>query len=158
MKDYEVNSETLAIIAEDDNNSIIYEKDDVFRVNKSSNKIMEDSCRYFGSTLEGRQKGATALTGITHKVPIIIEETNGIVFFPTNSPRLKDCCWISLNNIKDYYKKGRYCKIKFINDKEIKLDISYGVCDNQFLRSTLLLAKLNERKYQKRTKKTKKIG
>ena len=153
MKEYEINSETLAIIAEDDNNSIVYEKDDVFKVNKSSNKIMEDSCKYFGSSLEGRQKGATSLTGITHKVPIIVEESNGLIFFPTNSPRLKDCCWISLNNIKDYYKNGRYCKIKFNNNMEIKLNISYGICDNQFLRSTLLLAKLNERKNNKNSKK-----
>ena len=89
---------------------------------------------------------------------MIIEETSDMIFFPTNSPRLKKCSWISLKNIKDYSKDGKYCKIRFINNEELVLDISYGIFDNQILRSSLLLTKLNERKIEKNAKKTKKIG
>ena len=35
---------------------------------------MDESCRYYGSTFEGRQKGSSTLTGITYKVPIIISK------------------------------------------------------------------------------------
>jgi phytoene dehydrogenase-like protein len=64
---------------------------------------MEESCEFFGSSLIGRQKGTTKLIGITHKAPIIIEETREIIFFPTTSPRLSCCSWISLKNIEKYY-------------------------------------------------------
>ena len=158
MKDYEVNSDTLAIIAKDDKKSLVFEDNYSFEVDKSSYKIMEESCEYFGSSISGRQKGSKSLTGITHKVPIIIEETSNLIFFPTNSPRLESCSWISLNNIKDYYKNKKGSKILFNNGQELELDISYGILNNQILRSSRLQAKLNERKIIKNAKKTKKIG
>ena len=158
MKDYEVNADTLAIISKDDKKSIVYEDDYSFEVDKSSYKIMEESCEYFGSSISGRQKGSKCLTGITHKVPIIIEETSNMIFFPTNSPRLQSCSWISLNNIKDYCKNKKGCNIIFNNGQELELDISYGILNNQILRSSRLQSKLNERKIIKNAKKTKKMG
>ena len=156
MKEYEVNSETLAIVAKDDKSSYVYENDDFFEVEKSTNRIMEDSCQYFGSSMSGRQLGSKNLTGITHKVPIIIEESSDMIFFPTNSPRLGNCSWIALNNIKYYEKKEKQSIITFNNGTKLILDISYGVLNNQILRSSRLQSKLIERKIVKNGKKTKK--
>ena len=74
MNSYEINEDTIALIPYN-NMTKVYEKDDSFLVNKDANKIIEDSCEYFGSSYDGRKKGTTSLTGITHKVPIIIEES-----------------------------------------------------------------------------------
>lgn len=86
------------------------------------------------------------ILGISHKAPIIVEESRGIIFFPTASPRLATCSWISLNNIKDYAKYNKKTIIKFTCGKNVKFDLSYGIVDNQVLRATRLSVLLNERR------------
>ena len=111
---------------------------------------MEDSCEYFGSTLEGRKKGTTKLTGLTHKVPIIVEESNSIIFFPTKSSRLNDCCWVSLNNLKNYYKSNDSIVLEFYDNQKVTLkNVSFGIINNQILRASRLDAVLRTRKIKK---------
>ena len=156
MTTYEINDETLAVIPKNDKTAIIYEEDRNFLVNQSADEIMEQSCEYFGSSLKGRQSGTTALTGITHKVPIIIEESSNIIFFPTTSPRLKCCCWVALNNIVSYSKENNVCKITFNDGKIITFDASYGIINNQILRASRLQMILDSRKRKKTSKMLKK--
>ena len=148
MKDYEISKETLAIIPYGKNSSIVYEKDCNFIVNNSPNNIMDESCRYYGSTIQGRQKGTTNLTGISYKAPIIINEEGNIIFFPTSSPRLKKCCWVSLNNIESYYYdfEKNLCIIIFDNKEKMEFDMSYCVLNNQILKSHRLESIINKRK------------
>ncbi len=145
MEDYEINEKTLAIIPYKDK-SKVYEDNSVFIIDSDVSSIMENSCEYFGSTLKGRQKGTTSLIGITHKTPIIVEESREIIFFPTSSPRLKTCAWISLNNLETYEEQDNKIKLKFNNNETIYLDISYGIIDNQVLRATRLESTLRKRK------------
>lgn len=145
IEEYEVNKETLALIAVDNKTKVV-EEDKEFIVDKTPTQIMEDSCEYFGSSFEGRKQGTKKLIGITHKSPIIIEESNEIIFFPTSSPRLKECSWISLNNLKNYHKKEDKTNILFDNNQEILMDTSFNIIDNQILRSTLLESVLRKRK------------
>ena len=111
----------MAVIPVGEKKSKVVEKDSSFIINQCPNKIMDDSCKYYGSSISGRQKGTTNLTGISYKAPIIVQEEGNIIFFPTSSPRLKKCCWVSLNNIDSYYYdyERKTCVIVFDN-KEIK--------------------------------------
>lgn len=145
VQDYEINDKTLAIIPFSKTKSVVYEGNDCFILDKSVDKIMEQSCRYYGSTMEGRQRGASALTGITYKVPVIITEEHDIIFFPTTSPRLKECAWISLNNIKRYYEKNNKLLLEFLNKEIIELSISKNVLKNQILNASLLESSLRKR-------------
>lgn len=145
MEEYEINLETLAIVPFKEDKSKVYESDKVFIVNKSVNKIMDSSCEYFGSSLNGRQKGTSKLIGITHKVPIIVEESRKIIFFPTISPRLKNCSWISLNNIDNIKKIDKGSSIIFNNNKILNISIPYSIIDNQILRASRLESVLNKR-------------
>lgn len=149
LKDYEINVDTLALISMSDKTKV-YEKNRIFMVNKNANQIIEDSCNFFGSSLSGRQKGTSCLIGINYKCPIIIEESRNLIFFPTCSPRLLSCSWISLNNIESYYKgdNGKVI-VKFKNGQKINLSLSFGVIDNQILRSTRLESVLRSRINQK---------
>ena len=159
MNSYEINEDTLAIIPKEDNKSLVYEKNNNFLVSKTTNKIMEESCEYYGSSLKGRQKGSASLLNLNHKLPIIVEETNKIVFFPTASPRLGQCSWINLNNIKKYERHEKGCKITFNNNIIMELPISYGMINNQILRSSRLSLIYDERinkKSKKNVKNTKK--
>jgi len=146
MEEYEINDKTLAIIPLSKTKTRIFEDMETFTINKSSLTIMEDSCQFFGSSLLGRQKGTTRLIGVSHKAPIIIEESKEIIFFPTASPRKNNCSWISLKNIDRYYTKNKSVFIKFKNNAQIELNISYGIVDNQILRATRLESVLRSRK------------
>lgn len=42
--------------------------------------IIDQSCRSFGSSYLGRHEGTKHLTGINYKAPIIIEETQSMIF------------------------------------------------------------------------------
>ena len=145
MNDYEINEATIALVPYN-NMTKVYESDASFLVNKPVNKIIEESCEYFGSSFEGRKKGTTSLTGITHKVPIIIEESKNIIFFPTSSPRLDTCSWIALNHVLSYKKNDIYSEIQFKNNKKLLVNISFGSLDNQILRASRLENVLNARK------------
>lgn len=146
MNEYEINIETLAVLPFKNDKSKIYENDKVFIVNQSVNKIMDSSCEYFGSSLSGRQKGTSKLIGITHKAPIIVEESKEIIFFPTTSPRIEKCSWISLNNLEKVIKNQEKNILIFKNDITIETDISYGIINNQILRATRLESVLRSRK------------
>lgn len=145
MNNYEINSETLAIVAYDNSKSKIIEKEHEFIINEVPTKIISDSCKYFGSSYEGRFIGTKNMLGISHKAPIIIEESRQIIFFPTSSPRLSSCTWISLNNVEFYKKQGNGTIIYFSTGKTIRLDLAYGIIDNQVLRATRLAAILKKR-------------
>ena len=76
MISYEINCDTLALIPVSENETKIIEKEREFIVNVPVFKIIENSCEYFGSSYLGRHEGTKKLIGITHKAPIIIEETS----------------------------------------------------------------------------------
>lgn len=149
MEEYEINDNTLALVPFEDNKTKVYENDKVFIINKNIIKIMDFSCEYFGSSLNGRQKGTFNLIGITHKVPIIIEESKEIIFFPTMSPRIDKCSWFSLKNIIKIFSENKKNFILFKNNIIIETDISFGVLNNQLLRATRLESVLRTRKISK---------
>lgn len=145
MISYEINCDTLALIPISENETKIIEKEREFIVNVPVFKIIENSCEYFGSSYLGRHEGTKKLIGITHKAPIIIEETNKLIYFPTSSPRLFNCSWIGLNHIKNYQSNNGKTVLSFNNDEKISLDISFGSFDNQVLRATKLESVLRKR-------------
>lgn len=143
---YYVNKATCAIIPIGKEKSKIIEFDNSFIVNKSSKAIIDDSCKYFGSSYQGRLDGSKKMLNMNYKLPIVIEEYNNLIFFPTSSPRFKECIWISLNNIKSYSKKGNYSIIVFLEDVKFDLEISYYSLENQIFRAALLDSLLHKRK------------
>ena len=85
MISYEINCNTMALIPIDENNTKIIERNKIFIINNNIMDIIKNSCEYFGSSYLGRKEGTKNLTGITHKSPIIIEESNKLIYFPTES-------------------------------------------------------------------------
>lgn len=123
MNNYEINEETLIIMPISDKKSKVIEKSDEHIIDLTPNKIMENSCSYFGSSLMGRQNGSKYILGSNYKIPIVVEES------------------------KDIIKKERKTIIVFDNDQEIVIDIPYLSIQNQILRATRLNAILKKRKY-----------
>lgn len=139
MNSYEINKETLIIYPHEKDKSLVKEISSEYIISLSPIKIINESCLYFGSSYLGRLQSTKRLFGYSKKVPIIIEESNNIIFFPIESPRLSSCVWVSLNNIKEYYRKNDKTKVIFYCGKEEILPISYFSFDNQILRANRLL-------------------
>ena len=150
MDSYEINKDTVALIPKDENTTIVYEVDNSFVINKPTLKIVEESCEYFGSSLEGRQIGTSSLVGFTHKVPVIIEESFDIIFFPTLSPKNDNCAWLSYEHVfkPDKFKDKTIIELK--NGKKIIINVSTPIIHNQLyrcsrLKETLLLRKIDKK-------------
>jgi len=143
---YEISTETYALISENLSTTRIMEESQEILVNEAVNKIVSKSCRYFGSSFIGRVEGTKALINISYKAPIILEETNELIFFPTSSPRNDICHWLNLKAIKNYQKQNNKTLITFQNNDILLLPISYSSFDNQYLRASKLLLALKCRK------------
>ncbi len=147
MKDYEINDETLAIMPDDLWNSMILEDDYKYEVNKTPLEILDYSCKYFGSSYPGRKDGSKDILNSSYKLPILVEDTRNIIFFPTSSPLDDNCIWISLSNIKDYKKVDKNkTEILFKNNKAIIVDVSYYSFNNQVMRASRLESIIRTRK------------
>lgn len=148
MKDYDINAGTLAIIPLDEDSTKIVEVDNEFVVKENSMKIIDNSCRYFGSSYDGRLAGTKNMIGVNYKAPIVIEDSKSIIFFPLSSPRSDECFWISFKNVESYEKVPDQNKtiVKFTSGLTLTLPISHFSFSNQLLRSSRLENVLNLRK------------
>lgn len=146
VNSYQINSKTLAIIPINRKQTKIFEDDTILVINKNTRKIIQENCEYFGSSYEGRKKGTMDLLGVTHKAPILIEESNNIIFFPTSSPRLNDCGWISLNNLESNKAYEDESILEFNNQMKLHVSVSNKTIDNQVLRATRLESLLLKRR------------
>ena len=146
LDQYEINKSTLAVLPIDECSSRILEEEAEYIVNKSTTDVINDSCKYFGSSYKGRNEGTKSLIGGNYKLPILIEESREIIFFPTSSPKLEECAWISLNNLKNYKKNEKKSSVTFQNGFILNLDISIFSLENQVLRASRLENVLRKRR------------
>ena len=147
VMDYEINSETCAILPVDIATSKIVENSSDYVVNDSSLAVLEHSCEYFGSSYDGRKVGSKDVLNSSYKLPIVVEDTRNLVFFPTTSPLDEDCSWISLKNIKEYRRiDDLNTEVEFKNGKIITVGISYNSFNNQVLRASRLESILRNRR------------
>ncbi len=145
MKKYEINNKTMALYAMSEKTRV-YEEERSFVVDQPANEIMEESCAYFGSSLSGRRKGTEKLIGASYKAPVIVEETKNIIFFPTSSHKSNSCSWLRSSKVERYFYKNGKLIVEFVNGDKLALNVSYGVIDNQIMRSIRLESVLRNRK------------
>lgn len=140
MNNYRINEFTLAIVPHGEFESICYEIDDRLIIKKKPNYIISKNCINFGSSMEGRRNYTNYATGYTYKAPILVHEEKKLIFFPTTSPRKKDCGWINYNNVeKTYYDTNkRVTKVKFNNGLILEFNVSLNIINNQIFRASRL--------------------
>ena len=143
---YEIDLSTLMLIGINEEKTKIITFNDEFIVDYSVKKIIDNSCKFFGSNLNDRVKMTNRLVNISSKSPIVIEESRNIIFFPLKSVRDKNNIWISFNNLEKYDKKNDITVFYFKNDKVINLEFSYYIIDNQVTRSLMLDYEVKKRR------------
>lgn len=146
LENYEINNGTLAIIPINENQSQVYEFNNKYIVNSDVKTIINNSCKYFGSSFIGRYEGSKTLLGMNYKLPIIIEETQEIIFFPTSSPRFDKCSWISLKNIENYKEENNKVVVNFKTGENVNFNLSIFSFENQVFRAIRLERILKRRK------------
>ncbi len=146
MKNYEINEDTMAIVPVSYYESLIKEKDREFIINNNSYKIMEYSCEYYGSTIGGRLKAAKKIFDCPYKTPLLIEESENIIFFPTKSAKDEDCLWINNNYVEKIIKKDGTSVLLFTNGDSININTSKLSLENQVARSARYENILRKRK------------
>ncbi|MBR3119127.1 MULTISPECIES: competence protein ComK [Oceanobacillus] len=137
---HEITPVTMAILSLRDVNgdavTRVIEEDAEYVVDHSPTKIIDNACRFFGSSLKGRQDGTRDISGITHKAPISIDPSSGMYFFPTTSPSNRRCSWIAHSYIDKIRKAAdRHTEIQFTNGRKIIIATSYGSIMNQLQRT-----------------------
>lgn len=152
MDNYIITCDTIAIIGIDNNTCKVIEKDNEMIINKNSFSVIEESCLYYGSSYQGRVDAANVLISNSYKVPIVVENINNLVFFPTISPNSSLCMWISIdnifNNVVDDDTKA--CKLIFKNNVEILTNLSNYSLENQMLKSYMLHSIMKSRNFVKK--------
>ena len=121
MKNYEINEDTMAIMPVSYYETLVKEKDREFLVEKNAYEIMEESCEYYGSTINGRIKAAKKILDCPYKTPLLIEESENIIFFPTKSSKDEKCHWINNNYVSRIIKNNNKSKILFTNGEEVEI-------------------------------------
>ena len=143
---YEIDLSTVMLIGLDDEKTKVITLDNEFIINIDSKKIVDNSCKYFGSSLTDRVNMTKRLINIKSKSPIVIEESRNIIFFPLKSIREKCNIWISFNNLEKYIKSDYRTIFYFKNKKEVTIDFSYYIIDNQVTRSLMLDYEIKKRR------------
>lgn len=149
MEKYEVNEETLAVIGLDKAKTRVVETDKEYIIEDSAYEVMDYSCQYFGSSYVGRVDGSRTMLGANYKLPIIVEESSDLIFFPISSPDNPKCMWISLQWVEDVYEENGKTFILLKNGKKIESTASKSSIKNQIMRSSRLNLILNDRKKRK---------
>ena len=81
------------------------------------------------------------------KVPILVEDSHDIIFFPVTSCINKNSIWISYQNLIKYNKFNDFSTVLFFKgNRKIKIDIRYNLVDNQVIRCLKLKSFINNRK------------
>ena len=143
---YEIDLSTVMLIGIDESKTKVVTLEDEFILDVDSKKIMDNSCKFFGSSLSDRVNMTKRLVGIKSKSPIIVEDSRNIIFFPLKSVRDKCNIWISFNNLEKYVKNGDRTAFVFKNNKRVVIDFSYYIIDNQVTRSLMLDYELKKRR------------
>ena len=144
---YEIDLSTLMLIGIDDESTRVVTKNNEFIIKESCKKIVDNSCKFFGSSLADRIRATNRLVNMASKTPIVIEDSRNIIFFPLRSTREKNNIWISFNNLGTYTKDyNDETILTFKNNRQINLNFSYYIIDNQVTRSIILDYEINKRR------------
>lgn len=147
MDNYILNKNVLCFTQDvDDTNSIIViEKNKKFNIKANCLKFLKKSCKYYGHSYNLQRQLIIENFNFYIKTPIILSESNMIIFFPTASPTSSECIWISYNNIDRYVKDNEYTKIYFNGGKVLKVSASYATIDSQITKCIKIEKYINKK-------------
>lgn len=105
---------------------------------KKPQKVLEVSCRFYGAPYLHKKNEATRITGITSKPPILLTPLFPTYFFPTHSDRKSENAWINIHYVEKIKElKDKRCKIFFVDNQTLTVNVSKHSLDHQYKNSIL---------------------
>ena len=120
--------------------TIIYDKYGISKIDQKPLKLVRNTCRLHGTSLEAATKTAKAFFGHNrHKLPIVIsiEYGNPCIFFPLFSPQSSANIWINLHSIINIQDHGDETLVTFSNMLEKKLPLHCKSFNQQYVRAMM---------------------
>lgn len=114
--------EVLYLIKNSNSTNIVKIHEELI-VNETINKIINQACLSFLTTLAGRIDAIKQVYKISKLVPVYISD--GLILQPIYNNKNWNQIYINICNIKKVNKVNDHVVITFINDKTIFLEISY---------------------------------
>ena len=151
MKNYVLNSNVLCFTqdVENEENVLIIEKKAKINIKMDCFKFLKTSCSFYGHSYKMQRQFIIDNFNFYIKTPIIISEYEMIIFFPTTSPKSKECIWISYNNVERYVREHNYTKIYFKGGKVINVSVPYCTIDSQITKCIKIEKFINNIKMKK---------
>lgn len=133
----------MFLYVEDKNQSLMIhlEHQEQYQENMKCIPFLDQLCRRYGSTYEGRRQAACSFLHIRQKAPIVVNETT--VLFPTLSQEDPMCIWINYCLVKGVEDCLHQTKFIFTDDTEIYVDMDYRSAMKQLRRCSHYLYALN---------------
>jgi len=145
---YFIDEKTLMILPYSKNKSKVIENYVTYIINKKPYDIVNDSCKSYGSSFEGRCEATNYMIGVKYKCPIVISEVKEIIMFPTSSAKNDECIWINYNAIEKYYNKNpKDLTIILKNSRKFDLKLSNRIISNQIFKSSRLESVIRSKKH-----------
>lgn len=151
MNNYILNSDVLCFTqdVENENNVLIIEKKSKICFKSDCLKIIKFSCNYYGHSYKIQRQFIIDNFNFYIKTPIVLSEYEMIIFFPTTTPKSKECIWIAYNNIERYVSENNYTKIFFKGGKVLNVSASYTTIDSQITKCIKIEKFINNIKNRK---------
>lgn len=139
---YNITQDTKALLCQKHSPypTIIYERNEQIKSKQRLIDILSHNCLQHGSSLNGRFEFAEETLGTKVKLPIIVNPEMGIFMVPIRSLRNESCGVLSYYQIKRYESKFRGTYIKFHDGTDTYIDISWRSFDQQFKKTSHLIA------------------
>lgn len=110
----------------------ILENENLFKSHLPPTDLMEESLKYYGSSLAGAKAGASMILGDTFMSPVAVSERLGLYWFPSKSPSRRDCVWFALHQINKYTAiEKKKTKVTFNNGSSYVVGISCYSFENR---------------------------
>lgn len=140
---YMINENTLALLPamQIEYDTIVIEKQKELYIRQTPFQLIKAACFNDWCTYEGKRQAVILHTNLKRKVPIPINTTKGIYFFPTHSQKSIHNNWIAFHHIVNFNKVKAESNspsktiISFTNGMEMKFDIPFSTIQRQIERA-----------------------
>ncbi|WP_096155211.1 MULTISPECIES: competence protein ComK [Bacillus] len=148
FSDYKITAQTMAIFPFVEKDTIISRILEVNRelfVSLTPQELLNSGCLFYGSSYSGRKEASKYIAAIQYKVPIIMDSSKGMYFFPTTSPSKEECIWISEPHVLTQEKQSRLgTLVTFVNGINEVVPVSLSSFKKQVEKTVYLRSKYEQ--------------
>lgn len=128
--------------------SIIIELFRIIKVQMSPKAIVQASCIFYGSDMDGAINSASDILKDQRMLPIIISQINKICIIPISSPYKPACMWVVYKHIVDTTQNKNRTILTFIDGRNFELNVSRAAMRERIHKAGHLISSYDMRNEQ----------